>query len=84
MRVCLAEQACCWSPAYSALSVCPGVRVVQGVGAWSGFGPSAPFLCGGGLACLAALLMAWWMPQVDHQRSVDGTPATLSLLAGPR
>ena len=58
--------------------------LLQGVGSWSGFGPSAPFLCGGRLACLAALLMAWWMPQVDHQRNVDGTPTTLSLLAVPR
>jgi MFS family permease len=44
----------------------------QGVGSWSGFGPSAPFLCGGGLALLAALLMVWWMPQVAPQRSGEG------------
>ncbi len=36
----------------------------QGVGAWSGFGPSAPFLFGGTLALIAALLMAFWMPKV--------------------
>jgi MFS family permease len=35
----------------------------QGLGAWSGFGPSAPFLFGGTLALLAALLMAFWMPR---------------------
>ena len=35
----------------------------QGVGAWGGFGPSAPFLFGAGLALLAALLMAFWMPK---------------------
>ncbi len=35
----------------------------QGVGAWTGFGPSAPFLFGGLLALLAALLMAFWMPR---------------------
>jgi MFS family permease len=35
----------------------------QGVGAWDGFGPSAPFLFGGCLALLAALLMALWMPK---------------------
>jgi MFS family permease len=36
----------------------------QGVGSWSGFGPSAPFLFGGSLALIAALLMAFWMPKV--------------------
>lgn len=36
----------------------------QGVGTWQGFGPSAPFLFGGGLALLAALLMTVWMPKV--------------------
>lgn len=35
----------------------------QGVGAWQGFGPSAPFLFGGVLALLAALLMAFWLPR---------------------
>ncbi len=34
----------------------------QGAGAWSGFGPSAPFLFGGSLALIASLLMAFWMP----------------------
>ncbi|HEY6075056.1 MAG TPA: MFS transporter, partial [Anaerolineales bacterium] len=34
----------------------------QGAGAWSGFGPSAPFLFGGSLALIASLLMAYWMP----------------------
>lgn len=34
----------------------------QGAGSWSGFGPSAPFLFGGSLALLAALLMVIWMP----------------------
>jgi hypothetical protein len=33
------------------------------VGAWEGFGPSAPFFFGGGLAILAALLMILWRPQ---------------------
>ncbi|HEX7557285.1 MAG TPA: MFS transporter [Leptolinea sp.] len=36
----------------------------QGVGSWSGFGPSAPFFFGGALALIAALLMAYWMPKV--------------------
>jgi len=31
----------------------------QGVGAWEGFGPSAPFFFGGGMALIAALLMAF-------------------------
>jgi MFS family permease len=35
----------------------------QGAGAWGGFGPSAPFLFGGSLALIAALLMALWMPK---------------------
>ena len=35
----------------------------QGGGAWAGFGPSAPFLFGGSLALIAALLMALWMPR---------------------
>ncbi|MHB8805971.1 MAG: MFS transporter [Anaerolineaceae bacterium] len=35
----------------------------QGVGNWSGFGPSAPFFFGGALALLAALLMVFWMPK---------------------
>jgi hypothetical protein len=30
---------------------------------WQGLGPSAPFLFGGGLALLAAGLMAIWMPK---------------------
>lgn len=38
----------------------------QGAGAWGGFGPSAPFFFGGSLALIAALLMAFWMP--DKQR----------------
>jgi MFS family permease len=36
----------------------------QGVGAWKGFGPSAPFLFGGALALIAALLMIFWMPKI--------------------
>jgi MFS family permease len=38
----------------------------QGIGNWSGFGPSAPFLFGGVLALIAALLMAFWMPTVKE------------------
>jgi len=39
----------------------------QGAGAWAGFGPSAPFLFGGAMALIAALLMAFWMPQTAGQ-----------------
>jgi MFS family permease len=42
-------------------SVIAGV-LWQGIGAWSGFGPSAPFLFGAALAGTAALLMASWTP----------------------
>ncbi len=34
----------------------------QGVGTWKGFGPSAPFWWGGGLALLASILLAIWLP----------------------
>ena len=35
----------------------------QGLGDWTGFGPSAPFFFGGSLALIAALLMMIWMPK---------------------
>jgi MFS family permease len=35
----------------------------QGLGAWHGFGPSAPFLFGAILAGSAAVMMALWKPQ---------------------
>ncbi len=35
----------------------------SGAGVWQGFGPSAPFLFGAGMAALAALLMLVWMPK---------------------
>ena len=37
----------------------------QGIGAWHGFGPSAPFLFGGSLALIAALLMVFWLGRVQ-------------------
>ncbi len=37
----------------------------QGIGSWSGFGPSAPFYFGGSLALVAAVLMAFWMPKTQ-------------------
>lgn len=42
----------------------------EGAGSWPGFGPSAPFLFGGGLALLAALLMAFWMPQARPENAL--------------
>jgi MFS family permease len=38
----------------------------QGVGTWQGFGPAAPFLFGGGMAALAAVLMWAWRPVGTH------------------
>jgi len=35
----------------------------QGVGAWGGFGPSAPFIFGAVMALVAALSMAVWTPR---------------------
>ncbi|MBU0495755.1 MAG: MFS transporter [Chloroflexi bacterium] len=39
----------------------------QGVGPWTGFGASAPFLFGAGLAVLAAGLMAFWLPRLGQE-----------------
>lgn len=41
----------------------------QGAGAWSGFGPAAPFWFGGVLALVAAFLMAFWMPKAKPENS---------------
>jgi MFS family permease len=43
----------------------------QGMGAWRGFGPSAPFLFGGGMAGIAMLLFFFWMPQPGKQGGVS-------------
>jgi len=43
----------------------------QGAGGWGGLGPSAPFLFGGCLALIAALLMALWMPKTPAQNMVS-------------
>jgi MFS family permease len=37
----------------------------QGVGMWAGFGPSAPFLFGGGLALIAVALFGFWLPKAE-------------------
>ena len=42
----------------------------QGIGSWSGFGPSAPFLFAAGLAFLAVLLLAFWLPKVSANQAV--------------
>lgn len=42
----------------------------QGVGAWAGLGPSAPFFFGGALAMVAALLLAFLMPKVVLENPV--------------
>ncbi len=36
----------------------------KGIGTWAGFGPAAPFLVGGTLALIAALLMAVWLSRI--------------------
>lgn len=41
----------------------------EGVGGWSGFGASAPFLFGAILSLIAALLMIIWMPKVRTDMS---------------
>ena len=38
----------------------------QGVGAWPGLGPAAPFYFGAGMALLAALLLALWHPRLSR------------------
>jgi len=42
----------------------------QGLGAWKGYGPSAPFLFGGFLALVAALLMIFWLPKIPAENVV--------------
>ncbi len=37
----------------------------QGIGPWDGFGPSAPFLFGAGVALIAAILMILWNPRAQ-------------------
>jgi MFS family permease len=41
----------------------------QGAGSWTGFGPSAPFLFGGGLALIASILMIIWKPVLPTKNS---------------
>ncbi|RME84530.1 MAG: MFS transporter [Caldilineae bacterium] len=63
--------------AYGAYNAAVGLTVLpasviagvlwQGVGGWSGFGPAAPFLFGGLLALLAALLLWFWVRPASAQ-----------------
>jgi hypothetical protein len=46
-------------------SVIAGV-LWQGAGGWTGFGAPAPFLFGGSMALLAAVLMIFWMPPTER------------------
>lgn len=39
----------------------------QGIGRWAGWGASAPFFFGAGMALTAALLMIIWQPTSSHQ-----------------
>ena len=56
-------------------SVIAGV-LWQGVGSWPGFGAPAPFLFGGAVALLAAILMTVWTPEVTQPVSTDlSTPS---------
>lgn len=41
----------------------------QGIGAWRGFGPSAPFLFGGMTALAATILLALWNTPSPHHQS---------------
>jgi MFS family permease len=41
----------------------------QGLGSWSGFGPSAPFLFAAGLAFLAVALMVFWGPKLKSPQT---------------
>jgi MFS family permease len=50
----------------------------QGVGGWDGFGPSAPFLFGGALALIAALLMALVMPAGSNRGTLASEAASIS------
>jgi MFS family permease len=43
----------------------------QGLGAWDGFGPRAPFLFGSALALIAVLLFVLWIPAVSPASQAD-------------
>jgi hypothetical protein len=43
----------------------------QGVGPWSGLGPSAPFYFGAAMALTATGLMAWWLTSERRTGSVS-------------
>ena len=39
----------------------------QGVGAWPGFGPAAPFLFGAAMSLVAVVLLIRWLPATTVQ-----------------
>jgi len=49
-------------------SVIAGV-LWQGVGAWNGFGASAPFYFGAAMALIGAVILAAWLPRVQVESS---------------
>ncbi|MGA1842796.1 MAG: MFS transporter [bacterium] len=48
----------------------------QGIGPWTGLGPSAPFLFGALLASLAAILMCFWKPDEISNSIISPTGKT--------
>jgi len=42
----------------------------SGAGAWKGFGPSAPFFFGAGMALLAVVLFIFWKPTAPEKQSL--------------
>lgn len=42
----------------------------QGIGSWKGFGAAAPFWFGGGLALIASVLLAIWLPTFYKKQSI--------------
>jgi MFS family permease len=45
----------------------------SGVGAWAGFGPSAPFYFGAGMALIAVVLFILWKPSSAQNQGVPGS-----------
>jgi MFS family permease len=66
-----------WGTAYGVYNAAVGLTAFpasliagllwQGVGPWSGFGPSAPFFFGAALALLATTLLVAWLPAQEAQ-----------------
>jgi MFS family permease len=63
-----------WGTAYGTYNAVIGLlafpaSLIAGL-LWQGFGASAPFYFGGGLALVAALLMLFWMPGVQKEARI--------------